>query len=137
MNRLQANLSVIVVGIGLMLMVATRDGVPGIFSQPSPINAPGLNLLIVEESEDTDDLPRGQQEILGTVPFLKGWSYRIDDPTDPEPNDLQHWQDAMKRPRTTLPWVIISNGSTGFEGPLPATLPEFEKLLVQYGGQGG
>jgi hypothetical protein len=45
------------------------------------------------------------------------------------------WQDAMKRPWAGAPWVIISNGKTGFEGPLPKTEAEMLDLLTKFGGQ--
>jgi predicted alpha/beta superfamily hydrolase len=29
------------------------------------------------------------------------------------------WKKAFARPRTKLPWLIVSNGKTGWEGPIP------------------
>lgn len=138
MTRTQLNLSVIVVAIGLMAMLAARDGVAwlSLTTDPPPINAPGLNVLIVEESELTDDLPRGQQEILGSFAWRAGWNVRIVDPTDTHPNDLPHWQAAAAKIKDlTLPAFAVSNGRTGTTGSLPATLPEWESLLAKYGGQ--
>jgi hypothetical protein len=42
---------------------------------------------------------------------------------------------ALARPRASLPWLIISNGTTGYEGPFPggkdATLELLKKLNVK------
>ncbi len=48
--------------------------------------------------------------------------------------ESQLWQDALKRKRGALPWLVISNGKSGFEGPLPATVDETLTLLKKYGG---
>jgi hypothetical protein len=45
------------------------------------------------------------------------------------------WEKAMARPRTTVPWLIISNGVTGYEGPLPANKAAMMELLGKHGGQ--
>ncbi len=43
-----------------------------------------------------------------------------------------HWQAAMKRPRGSLPWIVVSNGTTGYEGPLPANLDATTALVLKY-----
>lgn len=40
---------------------------------------------------------------------------------------------AMARSRTALPWLIVSNGKSGFEGPLPATVNETMAILKKFG----
>jgi hypothetical protein len=35
----------------------------------------------------------------------------------------------MKRPRRSLPWLIISDGIEGWEGPLPETVAKFTELI--------
>ena len=41
----------------------------------------------------------------------------------------------MKRTRSSVPWLVVSNGVTGFEGPLPATEAEITAILTQFGGK--
>ena len=114
---------------------------------PAPIPVAGLRVLIVEETEDRPKLPANQTLILGST-LLRSWlnascakgadgrspEYRILDKDTPMATDAKHWQDAMKRPRSQLPWIVISNGTTGFEGPLPATVDETLALLKKFGG---
>lgn len=144
MTRTQQNLSVIVVVITLMTMLAMRNGVtlPTVEPvTPAPIAAPGLNLLIVEESEDTDDLPRGQQEILSSQKWRRAWmdkggEIRKVDPTNEHPLDDPKWGAAAKaieQANLALPAYAISNGKTGETGPLPGSLAEWESLLAKWG----
>ncbi len=42
------------------------------------------------------------------------------------------WQNAMARKRDSLPWIIISNGRRGFEGPLPESPEALLELLKKY-----
>lgn len=105
----------------------------------APIPEPGLNVLIIEETADRLELPAGQRDIITATDWrtkwqAKGGEIRVRDPSDPQPNDLAKWNTAMSRPRSGLPWVIISNGQTGYEGPLPESLTEWEALLAKYGG---
>ncbi len=47
--------------------------------------------------------------------------------------ESQLWQDALKRPRKSTPWIIVSNGKTGYEGPLPEGWVDTLALLKKYG----
>jgi hypothetical protein len=105
----------------------------------APIPEPGLHVLIVEETADRLKLPEGQRDIITATGWRESWEgkggmIRMRDPSDEQPNDLAKWNTAMDRPRSGLPWVIISNGVTGYEGPLPDSLTEWEALLSKYGG---
>ena len=124
--------------------------------EPTPKLAPipeikGLAVLIVEESEDRNKLPAGQRAIIlgrtarnyldskcDTDPERPDWkSYRIWDQHEVLDGVHPVWVRAMNRPRKSVPWLIVSNGSRniGYEGPLPSTVDEFIKLLSQYEGQ--
>lgn len=43
-------------------------------------------------------------------------------------------EDAQKFVGNTLPWLIISNGKTGWEGPVPHSVDDMLSLLQKYGG---
>lgn len=109
---------------------------------PAPIPARGLHVIVVFESGDT--LSMGQQAILYgeeargyldthcQVYTDKSRAYRIYDKDVDVSEDWPVWQEAMKRPRESVPWVIVSNGTTGFEGPLPETVESFLELVKKY-----
>ena len=110
---------------------------------PAPIAAPGLRVLMLYESSQLSKLPVAQSAILydtglrtyldSTTPVGKDGKtheYRIWDKDVNPAGDDQIWQDALKRPHATIPWILISNGTTGFEGPLPAD-PASTKALIQ------
>ena len=114
---------------------------------PAPIPAAGLHVLIVEESAERGKLPINQQSIIlgATVrDYLdthcaveadgKTHGYRIWDKDVATNNESQLWQDAMKRQRSSVPWVVISNGREGYEGPLPKSVDEMMTLLRRFGG---
>lgn len=47
----------------------------------------------------------------------------------------QHWVDAMKRKRDAVPWILISNGKTGYEGNLPHGAEATMALLKKWKGK--
>ena len=112
-----------------------------------PIPAPGLRVLILEESAERGRLPAAQSAILFSAK-VRDWlrakcvtdkdnptgAWRVWDKDADTSGESKLWQDAVKRPRTSLPWLIISNGTTGYEGPLPQTVTETLALLQKYGG---
>lgn len=115
---------------------------------PAPIPVAGLRVLIVEETAERSKLPANQAIILGSTvvrsylnakcakgPDGKTPEYRLLDKDVSMTAESKHWQDAMARPRTSLPWLIISNpGVGGYEGPLPGTVDETLALLKKFGG---
>lgn len=112
---------------------------------PAPIPGDGLRVLIVYDGNALLSMPPEQALILtskkvadvlnskcaiGPDGKTKEWrNYSADAPLD---KDFKVWQDAMKRPRTSLPWTIISNGKTGYEGPLSKNQDEFIALVNKY-----
>ncbi len=106
---------------------------------PPPIALDGLNVLVVEETEARPLLPGGQIAVLQSTAIPnyvegKGGVYRELDQQPSTANLSKPWQDAMARPRQSLPWILVSNGKSGFEGPLPPTEEATLELVKKYGG---
>jgi len=116
---------------------------------PAPIPVAGLRMLVVYKLADMEKYAPGQRDILYSQAPGSAWDYmrkhgakspdgtaevRMWDETDNVTAESQLWQDAFKRPRKSLPWVIISDGKTGYEGPLPPSTDEMMTLLQKYGG---
>jgi hypothetical protein len=113
---------------------------------PAPIPAPGLHVLMVYESGELSKLPPAQLSVLYAKsirdylqakcpvgPDGKTKEWRIWDQNTDASGDAPVWRDAMNRPRASVPWIIISNGTTGYEGPLPRSIDETLVLLRKYG----
>lgn len=114
---------------------------------PSPFAGDGLRCLIVYETADLTRMPASQQQILFAKSIRtyldsksplgidgKTHDWRIYDQNIDTTADSQTFKDAMNRPRKSVPWIIVGNGKTGFEGPLPATVDDTLTLLRKYGG---
>lgn len=109
----------------------------------SPFAANGLHVMIVYESEA--ELPAGQQAIVfgkafrdylaancavgpdGKTKAWQIWDKNVDASTAPKV-----YRDAFARPRSSIPWIMIGNGTTGYEGALPASVEATTKLIDQY-----
>lgn len=126
-------------------MAFTVDPAPP--EPPAPIPGEGFKVLIVRESADLTKLPQSQQLVLrgatvagyldrrcATESDGKTKAHRIFDKDADTSGDYAYWTEAMKRPRSNYPWIVISNGKTGFEGPLPLTVADTMALLQKYGG---
>lgn len=115
---------------------------------PAPIPGDGLRVLMVYESAELSKMPAAQNAALyskqvenylnshcppGVDGKTKDW--RIWDKDVDTSGEAKIWQDAMKRPWGGAPWIIISNGKTGYEGKLPATEADLLTLIKTYGGQ--
>jgi hypothetical protein len=117
---------------------------------PAPIPAAGFRTLIVYDATKLTTMPAAQQSILYSAAIrdylnthavigedgrTKDW--RVWDQGVDTSADSKLWQDTMKRPRASAPWLIVSNGTTGFEGPLPANVADTLVILKKYGGGTG
>jgi len=122
---------------------------PGPTPGPAPIPIAGLSVLIVEESADRAKLTLGQHATLfgretrdyldlkcATDPHVAAWkAYRIWDKNTVLAEAGKTWADAMARPRTSTPWLIVSDGKGGYEGPLPNTVAETMTILKKFAGE--
>jgi hypothetical protein len=109
---------------------------------PTPIKA--LKILFVTNEKDKTKLPAGQINTLYGVPFRewlnsvtpmgpdgKTHDWNIWDQSTDASAMPQIWQDWLKRPHASLPWVILGDESgVAFEGPVPAD-PTATKTLIQ------
>ena len=121
-------------------LIALADEISKPEPQPQPTPAPipvsGLHVLIIEETDDRGSLPSNQLGVLQTTEIQsyvksRGGEFRQYD-DDPEIADPL-WRAARDRPRTTLPWLIISNGLTGYEGPIgQMTVADVLELIRKY-----
>ncbi len=109
---------------------------------PSPN---GLAVLMVFESAELSKIPRGQYNSLyakAVWDYLKATTYkdnnnkdgawRIWDKDEDPSAEEKVWQEAMKVKRASTPWIVISNGKTGFSGPLPDAPEKTIDLIKKY-----
>jgi hypothetical protein len=112
---------------------------------PAPIPAAGLRVLVIWDRKTDITLPEDQKDILYgkkvrdyldakciAGPDNRTKEYRFWPDGVSSAGESKLWQDAYARKRTSLPWVLISNGKTGFEGPLPANEATFLELVKKY-----
>ncbi len=113
---------------------------------PAPIPAAGLRVLVVYDALKLTTMTATQQgAIYGKEvrDYLRATCPKGDDGETPEvrmwaqdtdaTGESKLWRDAFSRPRKSVPWVIVSNGKTGYEGPLPGSAADMLNLLKTYG----
>ena len=103
-----------------------------------PIPDTGLHILMIYESSEYNKLKPQQKEIVESATnrqYLNQvtngnfrWLDQHTNYTDPE----NKWRKALERPRDSLPWMIISNGVTGFEGSMPNSMEELKGTIEIY-----
>ena len=122
----------------------TPDPAPDPHPGVAPIDGPGFRVLFVSETgermpaevEDAFYAPEITSYLNANCIKVDGQpDFRRVDP-DTQFTDVNHrFSKALSRPRASLPWLIISNGKSGYEGPFPggkdATLALLKKLNVQ------
>lgn len=115
------------------------EPVPPVPPSPSPIPSDRLRVLAVYESAAT--LTDQQTGVLRSVLIQEavkqaGGEWRVwdKDINVDVPGVDPFWVAAMKRARTSLPWVILSSPKGFYEGPLPASVNEMIALVKKVGG---
>mgnify|MGYP003332707571 CR=1 FL=1 len=140
-------LAVAVVAIGIASQHAVLPSgcdLPAMF-QSAPIADAGFRVLIVEEAQERVKLPASQLSIFTSqeltdycdakcVKVSNTPEYRIYDKDIQLTNESDVWKKAMQIERKSLPWLIVSNGRSGYSGPLPLTIDETMQILKRYGG---
>lgn len=108
---------------------------------PSPIEGAGLRVLFISESGER--MPKNVEESFYSpeiTTYLNANCIKVEgqpdfrrvDP-DTQFTDPNHrFAKALARPRTTTPWLIISNGVSGYEGPFPETKTATLELLRSF-----
>lgn len=110
---------------------------------PAPIPVAGFRVLIVEETAERGKLTAGQRAAIfgkATRDFLDAKcikesnqaGYWILDKDVNVSGLADHWRVVFSRERKSHPWLIVSNGKTGWEGPLPDKIEDTMALLVKY-----
>lgn len=151
MNRFLAVVVVAaVVGLGWSLTPDSKSAppkppkpvivVPAPPPEPKPITAPipaeGLHVLIWRET-DLNRVPEAQLEQFYGV-RLRAWmkasrvDFRIWDQNIDAANETAEWQAAAKVKPGSLPWIVVSNGKTGYAGPLPESTEATIALLEKF-----
>jgi len=123
--------------------------IPGPTPQTAPWEAPGLTCLILQESQRLADLPVAQRAIFSSDRVHKWLASHAAKLADGEPGyriwdddsaDVSGAPDVLRKAHAVIkakakpdqPTIGISNGKTGFVGPLPATIDETLKLLESF-----
>lgn len=112
--------------------------------EPQPTK---LRVLIIEETATRVQLPPSQVAVFTSTdireyarkncskgPDGKTADFRIYDKDVAVSKEPQWVQSAFAEPRQKLPWIVLSNGVTGFSGPLPESPEATLELLKKYGG---
>jgi hypothetical protein len=125
---------------GILLMSVAFLGDAETPDKPDVPVMPGVDdgnrVLIVYESEDKPTYPIGQAMVLDSATFREylagkcdpdGW--RFEDQNVDTAHMDEIWQRWLKRDRESLPWIMISNGESKAEGPLPLTIELTQALI--------
>lgn len=116
---------------------------------PTPTPKGELTVLIVFESASLPTMPASQRDgILRSTKFQslltdrtdkkgpnnRGWNIWDKDQMGVDKMDI-FWQDAFKRPRSSIPYIhLFKGGKVAYEGELPKTAEEATNLINKYAG---
>lgn len=123
--------------IAAAIKAGLTDIPPPVPDVDPPIPTAEFRVLILEETADRSKLPLSQLSVITSAPlrtWLKenGVKWRVWDQNIDAANEDAAWQAALKLPHGPLPWIHVSNGTTGFSGPLPLTVEETKTLIGKY-----
>lgn len=120
--------------------------------KPDPQPTPGkISVLMIEDTAKRPLLPRPQLDAM-TSQAVRGYlnahcakaadgtpQWRLWHVGNSAEHEAENWQRAMAQfkaisPAPALPYIMISNGVTGYGGPLPQTEADLMALLRKWGG---
>lgn len=120
---------------GYTLPVTLDIPIPHVLEEKPLIDGEGLHVLIVA---DKLNLPRAQETAIA-CDELRGWVsdhhalFHVWAPNQDTTSEAPEWQAAMKLPRESDPWLIVSmKGKPNFNGPLPADTKSLMDVLRKY-----
>lgn len=121
--------------------------IPDPIPTPTPTpNIAGKRMLVVYESKDLTKLLPTQIALMSSSALRAYLNTHCEKSSKGHPEynfwdkdvDLTNasavWKNAMALPRDSLPWLYVSNGTTGYSGPLPKTEEELMPILKKYLG---
>jgi len=116
-----------------------------------PFEAPGFAIMIIEEASERGRLPAEQVSVFTDpdirrfvtevveIPGGEGAFFRVidDDYTDFQ---LRFWPDSLRdayrsvltQADGNLPWLAVTDGKSGYSGPLPGNVEETVELLNKF-----
>lgn len=114
-------------GVGAGYLLATSPSPdptpPGPSPGPSPIKVDDLVVLLVEETNERNQLTVDQLAVL-TGNELRDWldankaQYRIWDKDIDATREKEFWRQMLALPRDSTPWIYVSNGKTAASQPV-------------------
>lgn len=105
---------------------------------PAPFPSPdGLRVLMVYETNDLASYPPDQKNVMYDKTFRDYLTktcveWRVYDKDTDISSGSEPIKTAMTLPRESLPWIVISNGKTGYSGPIPGNADLAQKLVAKY-----
>lgn len=107
--------------------------------EDAPFPSDGLTVVMIEDVETRmrGELSPGHFAAL-TSSTVREWAkesgahFRIFPQNTPTTGMTETEAAAFKLPHESLPWIHISNGKTGFTGPLPDGVEATIKLMGEY-----
>jgi hypothetical protein len=140
--RIGSKIAVTVIVVALLIRYGPHAGEAPDPERPNR----GIVVLVVEEVSERSKLPQPQINIFSSDIVREYLDDRCakDSKGNPEwrmvdkdvsmANEPKVLREAFSKPRKGLPWIGVSNGSKGSEGPLPSDVDSVLKLLKRYGG---
>lgn len=109
-------------------------------------NLAGLKVLLIYESGDLPPKVPKDQFNIKVDPEVTGWlsanttpengwvGWRVGDPESGVQEGAMHWEKMLSLPRTSLPWIVINDGTNnrGYSGPLPENSAKTLELLKRF-----
>ena len=115
--------------------------------QVAPIpSLAGLKVLLIYETSDLPPKVPKDQYNIRVDPDVTGWltanttpengwvGWRVGDPDSGVAQGAMHWEKMLSLPRTSLPWIVINDGTNnrGYSGPLPENSAKTLELLKRF-----